>query len=71
MAPPAGEWIGAAKPGDAGRGGPTTTGPREGVGMNGVSAFGSAVPPTVAEPALIAARIGMEAVPASRATVNR
>jgi hypothetical protein len=57
--------------GDGARTGPTTTGPREGVGMNGMSAFGSVVPPTVAEPALIAARIGMEAVPASRATVSR
>ncbi|MEU4566007.1 hypothetical protein [Micromonospora sp. NPDC023956] len=57
--------------GDAGPGGPTTTGPREGVGRNGVPAFGGVVPPTVAEPALIAATIGIEAVPASRATVNR
>ncbi|MFB9544699.1 hypothetical protein [Micromonospora sagamiensis] len=71
-APPPGERVGAGTTvGDTGRGGPTTTGPREGVGMNGVSAFGNAVPPTVADPALIAARIGMEAVPASRATVNR
>ena len=39
--------------------------------MNGVLLSGSAVLPTVAEPALIAARIGIEAVPASSATVNR
>ncbi|NES38504.1 hypothetical protein G3554_20390 [Micromonospora sp. PPF5-17] len=49
----------------------TTTGPTEGVGMNGVPLSGRALLPTVAEPALIAARIGMEAVPASSATVNR
>ncbi|SCL38393.1 hypothetical protein GA0074692_4996 [Micromonospora pallida] len=71
-APATGEEVGASTTdGDDGRTGPTTTGPREGVGMNGTSAFGSEVPPTVAEPALIAARIGMEAVPASSATVNR
>lgn len=49
----------------------TTTGPTLGVGMNGVPWSGSAVLPTVAEPALIAARIGIEAVPASSATVKR
>ncbi|MDM4721593.1 hypothetical protein QTQ03_19090 [Micromonospora sp. WMMA1363] len=49
----------------------STTGPTDGVGMNGVPASGRAVLPTVAEPALIAARIGMAAVPASSATVNR
>ncbi|TDC29779.1 hypothetical protein E1211_25405, partial [Micromonospora sp. 15K316] len=49
----------------------TTTGPTEGVGMNGVLLSGSAVLPTVAEPVLIAARIGIEAVPASSATVKR
>ncbi|MEV1331782.1 hypothetical protein AB0J20_19665 [Micromonospora costi] len=49
----------------------TTTGPTEGVGMNGTPLSGRAVLPTVAEPALIAARIGMDAVPASSATVNR
>ncbi|MFI1196091.1 hypothetical protein ACH4T9_22960 [Micromonospora sp. NPDC020750] len=49
----------------------TTTGPTDGVGMNGVLLSGSAVLPTVAEPALTAARIGIEAVPASRATVKR
>ncbi|MEU5562990.1 hypothetical protein [Micromonospora musae] len=54
---------------DVGRG--TTTGPTEGVGMNGVLLSGSAVLPTVAEPVLIAARIGIEAVPASSATVKR
>ncbi|MFF5172476.1 hypothetical protein ACFY3U_07570 [Micromonospora sp. NPDC000089] len=48
----------------------TTTGPTDGVGRNGVRPSGSALP-TVAEPALIAARIGIEAVPASRATVKR
>jgi hypothetical protein len=48
-----------------------TTGPTDGVGMNGVLLSGRAVLPTVAEPVLIAARIGIEAVPASRATVKR
>ncbi|PWU43263.1 hypothetical protein DLJ46_32315, partial [Micromonospora globispora] len=48
-----------------------TTGPTEGVGINGVLVSGRAVRPTVPEPALIAARIGMEAVPASNATVKR
>ncbi|MEV4540274.1 hypothetical protein [Micromonospora echinaurantiaca] len=48
-----------------------TTGPTDGVGMNGVLVSGSAVLPTVADPVLIAARIGIDAVPASRATVNR
>ncbi|MBQ1050452.1 hypothetical protein KBX50_18495 [Micromonospora sp. C51] len=52
-------------------GGGTTTGPMEGVGMNGVLPSGSAVLPTVAEPVLIAARTGIEAVPASSATVSR
>ena len=49
----------------------TITGPTDGAGMNGVRPSGSAVLPTVAEPALMAARIGIEAVPASRATVDR
>ncbi|SCL16409.1 hypothetical protein GA0070624_1009 [Micromonospora rhizosphaerae] len=48
-----------------------TTGPTEGVGMNGVLLSGSAVLPIVADPALIAARIGIDAVPASSATVKR
>ncbi|MEV0213470.1 hypothetical protein [Micromonospora sp. NPDC050695] len=48
-----------------------TTGPTDGVGMNGVLLSGSAVLPGVAEPALIAARIGIDAVPASSATVSR
>ncbi|MFC3503608.1 hypothetical protein ACFOOK_21905 [Micromonospora krabiensis] len=48
-----------------------TTGPTDGVGMNGVLLSGRAVLPTVAEPALIAARIGIEAVPARSATVKR
>ncbi|MGC4788629.1 hypothetical protein ACLQ22_12460 [Micromonospora sp. DT178] len=48
-----------------------TTGPTEGVGRNGVLPSGRAVLPTVAEPVLIAARIGIDAVPASSATVNR
>ncbi|MER7330892.1 MULTISPECIES: hypothetical protein [unclassified Micromonospora] len=48
-----------------------TTGPTEGVGRNGVPLSGRAVLPTVAEPVLIAARIGIDAVPASSATVNR
>lgn len=48
-----------------------TTGPTEGVGMNGVRVSGSAVLPTVADPVLIAARIGIDAVPASSATVKR
>lgn len=47
------------------------TGPTDGVGMKGVLLSGSAVLPGVAEPALIAARIGIDAVPASRATVSR
>ncbi|PWR10066.1 hypothetical protein DKT69_29740, partial [Micromonospora sicca] len=48
-----------------------TTGPTEGVGMKGVLLSGRAVLPTVADPALMAARIGIDAVPASRATVKR
>lgn len=39
--------------------------------MNGMLLSGSAVLPGVAEPALMAARIGMDAVPASSATVSR
>ncbi|SCL43910.1 hypothetical protein GA0070604_0069 [Micromonospora eburnea] len=49
----------------------TSTGPTEGVGMNGVLLSGRALWPTVADPVLIAVRIGMDAVPASSATVNR
>ncbi|MFJ6163764.1 hypothetical protein ACIQH6_01480 [Micromonospora orduensis] len=49
----------------------SSTGPTEGVGMNGVLLSGSAVLPGVAEPALIAARMGIDAVPASSATVSR
>ncbi|WP_433687649.1 hypothetical protein ACQP0I_00705 [Micromonospora carbonacea] len=49
----------------------TITGPTERVGMNGVLLSGRAVLPTVADPVLMAARIGIEAVPASRATVKR
>ncbi|MGW3610875.1 hypothetical protein ACWD6N_13415 [Micromonospora sp. NPDC005163] len=48
-----------------------TTGPTDGVGMNGVLLSGSAVLPGVAEPALMAARMGIDAVPASSATVSR
>ncbi|WBC10980.1 hypothetical protein [Micromonospora sp. WMMA1947] len=48
-----------------------TTGPTEGVGRNGVLVSGRALLPTVADPVLMAARIGMEAVPASSATVSR
>ncbi|MFG1675226.1 hypothetical protein [Micromonospora sp. NPDC049282] len=48
-----------------------TTGPTEGVGMNRAPASGRALFPTEAEPVLIAARIGMDAVPASSATVSR
>lgn len=48
-----------------------STGPTDGVGMNGMLLSGSAVLPGVAEPALIAARIGIDAVPASSATVSR
>lgn len=48
-----------------------TTGPTEGVGMNRVPASGSALFPTEADPVLIAARIGIDAVPASNATVSR
>ncbi|GAB3949156.1 hypothetical protein [Micromonospora vulcania] len=48
-----------------------TTGPTDGVGMNGMLLSGSAVLPGVAEPALIAARMGIDAVPANRATVSR
>ncbi|MFU8853768.1 hypothetical protein ACNAW0_22690 [Micromonospora sp. SL1-18] len=49
----------------------STTGPIEGVGMNGVLASGRALLPMVADPVLIAARMGMDAVPASSATVTR
>ncbi|TNH31792.1 hypothetical protein FHG89_00385, partial [Micromonospora orduensis] len=52
-------------------GGGSSTGPTEGVGMNGVLLSGNAVLPGVAEPALIAARMGIDAVPASSATVSR
>ncbi|MDO3683759.1 hypothetical protein [Micromonospora sp. C28ISP2-4] len=48
-----------------------TTGPTEGVGRNGVLVSGSALLPTLADPVLIAARIGIDAVPASSATVSR
>ncbi|MEU8128279.1 hypothetical protein AB0B68_13775, partial [Micromonospora sp. NPDC049049] len=48
-----------------------TTGPTDGVGMNGVLLSGRALLPGVAEPALIAARMGIDAVPASSATVSR
>ncbi|MET8282279.1 hypothetical protein [Micromonospora sp. NPDC005174] len=48
-----------------------TTGPTDGVGMNGVLVSGNAEVPGVAEPALIAARTGIDAVPASSATVSR
>ncbi|MFF0174641.1 hypothetical protein F4558_005205 [Micromonospora profundi] len=48
-----------------------TTGPTDGVGMNGVPLSGRAVLPWVAEPALIAARMGIDAVPTSSATVSR
>ncbi len=48
-----------------------TTGPTEGVGRNGVLVSGRALLPTVADPVLIAARIGIDAVPASNATVSR
>ena len=49
----------------------TTTGPAEGGGMKTPAPFVVAVLPTVADPALIAARIGIDAVPASSATVKR
>ncbi|WDP98490.1 hypothetical protein PVK74_21770 [Micromonospora chalcea] len=52
-------------------GGGITTGPIEGVGRNGVLVSGSALLPTVADPVLMAARIGIDAVPASSATVSR
>ncbi|MFE9915649.1 hypothetical protein ACFYPG_10850 [Micromonospora sp. NPDC005553] len=48
-----------------------TTGPTDGVGMNGMPLSGRALLPGVAEPALIAARMGIDAVPASSATVSR
>ncbi|MGV9210549.1 hypothetical protein ACTFTM_01665 [Micromonospora sp. RB23] len=48
-----------------------TTGPTDGVGMNGVLVSGNADVPGVAEPALIAASTGIDAVPASSATVSR
>jgi hypothetical protein len=51
--------------------GMTTTGPSDGGAMNGVVPSGSELPLTVAEPALIAATIGIDAVPASRPTMNR
>ncbi|MEU5903611.1 hypothetical protein [Micromonospora sp. NPDC047527] len=47
------------------------TGPTDGVGMNGVPLSGRAVLPWVAEPVLIAARMGIDAVPISSATVSR
>ncbi|MFB9234784.1 hypothetical protein ACFFWC_04425 [Plantactinospora siamensis] len=50
----------------------TTTGPSEGGAMNGGrSEPGSPAPRTVAEPAVITATIGSDAVPASIATVSR
>ncbi|MGC4768776.1 hypothetical protein ACLQ25_07305 [Micromonospora sp. DT44] len=48
-----------------------TTGPTDGVGMNGVLVSGNAEVPGVAEPALIAASTGIDAVPARSATVSR
>ncbi|MFF4877260.1 MULTISPECIES: hypothetical protein [unclassified Micromonospora] len=69
-----GPTLGVAGGGSAGWlviGSGITTGPTDGVGMKGVLLSGSAVLPDVAEPALIAARMGIEAVPASSATVSR
>lgn len=70
--------VGATEGEPAGTGGgwsvagtPMTTGPTDGVGMKGVPLSGMAVLPTVADPALIAARMGIEAVPARSATVKR
>lgn len=48
-----------------------TAGPTDGVGMNGASLVAGPVLATVAGPVLTAVRIGMDAVPASNATVNR
>ncbi|MEV5765989.1 hypothetical protein AB0L34_15670 [Micromonospora sp. NPDC052213] len=67
----AGDGVDGATPGWFVAGTGITTGPTEGVGRNGVPLSGRAVLPTVAEPVLIAARIGIDAVPASSATVNR
>jgi hypothetical protein len=39
--------------------------------MNGVVPSATMLPPTVAEPALIATRIGVDAVPASSPTMRR
>ncbi|MEV7329857.1 hypothetical protein [Micromonospora sp. NPDC093244] len=69
-----GPALGVPSGGGAGwlaMGGGSSTGPTEGVGMNGVLLSGRAVLPGVAEPALIAARMGIDAVPASSATVSR
>ncbi|MET8229359.1 hypothetical protein ABZS77_01595 [Micromonospora sp. NPDC005298] len=70
-----GPALGVPRPGGTGRpvagGGGSSTGPTDGVGMNGVLLSGSAVLPGVADPALIAARMGIDAVPASSATVSR
>ncbi|WP_327030117.1 hypothetical protein OG989_07780 [Micromonospora sp. NBC_01740] len=67
----AGDGVDGATGGRPVAGTGITTGPTEGVGRNGVLPSGRAVLPTVAEPVLIAARMGIDAVPASSATVNR
>ncbi|SCL23303.1 hypothetical protein GA0070616_2703 [Micromonospora nigra] len=72
--PGTGPVMGEVAPGVPGwpvTGGGITTGPTEGVGMNRVPLSGRAVRPTVAEPVLMAATMGIEAVPASSATVSR
>jgi hypothetical protein len=63
--------IRAPAPGSAvGGSGTTMNGPSDGGAMNGVVPV-SESPPTVAEPALIAAMIGRDEVLASRVTMNR
>lgn len=65
------ESLGTATTGVGSGSGGMTTGRTDGVGMNGASLLGGAVLATVAGPVLTAVRIGMAAVPASNATVNR
>lgn len=62
--------AGGRAPGRAVGGSGRTTGPSDGGAMNGMVPVG-VVPPTVAEPALIAAMIGSDEVLASRVTMNR
>lgn len=63
--------VGGPSAGSAVGGSGSTTGPSDGGGMNGLISPGWPASPTVAEPAPITAMIGIDAVPASSATVNR